>query len=104
MLIALTRWVRLRLRAALWRQWKTPRRRRAELIALGVRRISLGSGPMRASLGFLRRLAQELKTAGTYKAMEGAPSHAEMNQLMAADRGAETPELGTENQEPRIKN
>ena len=38
-LIALTRWVRLRLRAALWRQWKTPRRRRAALIAnwgLGV--------------------------------------------------------------------
>src|SRR3989442_4047127 len=34
-LIALTRWVRLRLRAALWRQWKTPRRR-AALIALGV--------------------------------------------------------------------
>jgi hypothetical protein len=33
-LIALTRWVRLRLRAALWRQWKTPRRRRAALIAL----------------------------------------------------------------------
>jgi hypothetical protein len=28
-LIALTRWVRPRLRAALWRQWKTPRRRRA---------------------------------------------------------------------------
>src|SRR5580700_9326270 len=28
-LVALTRWVRLRLRAALWRQWKTPRRRRA---------------------------------------------------------------------------
>jgi RNA-directed DNA polymerase len=32
----LTRWIRLRLRAALWRQWKTPRRRRAALIALGV--------------------------------------------------------------------
>jgi RNA-directed DNA polymerase len=32
----LTRWVRLRLRAALWRQWKTQRRRRAELIRLGV--------------------------------------------------------------------
>src|SRR6516162_2791470 len=32
-LIALTRWVRLRLRAALWRQWKTPRRRRAALLA-----------------------------------------------------------------------
>jgi RNA-directed DNA polymerase len=36
-LIYLTRWVGLRLRAALWRQWKTPRRRRAALIALGVR-------------------------------------------------------------------
>ncbi len=32
----LTRWVRLRLRAALWRQWKTQRRRRAALIRLGV--------------------------------------------------------------------
>ncbi|HEU0007929.1 MAG TPA: group II intron reverse transcriptase/maturase [Terriglobia bacterium] len=36
-LISLTRWVRLRLRAALWRQWKTPRRRRAALLELGVR-------------------------------------------------------------------
>ena len=36
-LVYLTRWVRLRLRAALWRQWKTYRRRRAALIALGVR-------------------------------------------------------------------
>jgi len=36
-LLYLTRWVRLRLRAALWRQWKTPRRRRAALLALGVR-------------------------------------------------------------------
>src|SRR5437763_1340398 len=35
-LIGLTRWVRLRLRAALWRQWKTPRRRRAALLELGV--------------------------------------------------------------------
>ena len=36
-LVYLTRWVRLRLRAALWRQWRTPRRRRAALLALGVR-------------------------------------------------------------------
>src|SRR6202158_1759251 len=36
-LISLTRWVRLRLRPALWRQWRTPRRRRAALLALGVR-------------------------------------------------------------------
>src|SRR5246500_1177056 len=44
-LIALTRWVRLRLRAALWRQWKTPRRRRTALIALGV------SGELRDTAG-----------------------------------------------------
>jgi RNA-directed DNA polymerase len=36
-LVYLTRWIRLRLRAALWRQWKTPRRRRAALLDLGVR-------------------------------------------------------------------
>ncbi len=50
-LIGLTRWVRLRLRAALWRQWKTPRRRRAALLELGVRELlarntaSSGRGP-----------------------------------------------------------
>src|SRR3981189_2346935 len=46
-LIALTRWVRLRLRSALWRQWKTPRRRRAALIELrvsGELRNTAGSG------------------------------------------------------------
>ena len=47
-LVCLTRWVRLRLRAALWRQWKTPRRRRAALLALGVfprlARNTAGSG------------------------------------------------------------
>jgi RNA-directed DNA polymerase len=47
-LVALTRWVRLRLRAALWRQWKTPQRRRAALVALGVSgwaaRNTAGSG------------------------------------------------------------
>ena len=36
-LISLTGWVRRRLRCALWRQWKTFRRRRAALLALGVR-------------------------------------------------------------------
>ena len=35
-LVHLTCWVRVRLRVALWRQWKTPRRRRAALLALGV--------------------------------------------------------------------
>lgn len=37
-LIDLTGWVRSRLRSALWRQWKTSRRRRVMLIQLGVRR------------------------------------------------------------------
>lgn len=55
-----------------------------ELRKLGVARVSLGSGPMRASMGLLRRLASELKTAGTYSALEGAPSHAELNDLMNA--------------------
>ena len=54
-----------------------------ELAAMGVRRISLGSGPMRAAMGVLLRLADELKTSGTYSQMEGAPSHAEMNKLMS---------------------
>ena len=36
LLIRLTGWVRARLRAALWRQWKTSRRRRAMLLQLGV--------------------------------------------------------------------
>lgn len=38
LLIELTRWVRLRLRTVLWRQWKTPRRRQVRLLQLGVRR------------------------------------------------------------------
>ena len=58
----------------------------AELTALGVNRISLGSGPMRASLGMLRRLGQEVRADGTYSNMAGAPSHAEMNQLMGKTR------------------
>ena len=35
-LTSLTGWVRRRLRCALWRQWRTARRRRAALMALGV--------------------------------------------------------------------
>ena len=60
-----------------------------ELAALGVNRVSLGSGPMRATLGLLRRLSIELKGSGTYSAMDGAPSHAEMNALMNPKTEAE---------------
>ncbi|HKU28473.1 MAG TPA: isocitrate lyase/phosphoenolpyruvate mutase family protein [Candidatus Sulfotelmatobacter sp.] len=54
----------------------------AEVRRAGVRRISLGSGPMRAAMGLLRRIADELKETGTYSGLSGAPSHAEMNKLM----------------------
>jgi 2-methylisocitrate lyase-like PEP mutase family enzyme len=53
-----------------------------QLAAAGVKRVSLGSGPMRATMGLLRRLGHELITAGTYSAMEDAPTHAEMNELV----------------------
>jgi RNA-directed DNA polymerase len=49
-LIGLTRWVRMRLRAAMWRQWKTPRRRRAALLELGVRE-RLANNTASSSLG-----------------------------------------------------
>jgi RNA-directed DNA polymerase len=49
-LLSLTRWVRLRLRAAMWRQWKTPRRRREALIELGVR-TQLASNTAGSGLG-----------------------------------------------------
>lgn len=53
-----------------------------ELKGAGVRRISLGSGPMRAAMGLLRRLATEVSLDGTYSILRDAPSHAEMNKLM----------------------
>ena len=49
---------------------------------LGVARVSVGSGIMRASLGVTRRIAQELKASGTYTALlEGAMPFAEANAL-----------------------
>jgi 2-methylisocitrate lyase-like PEP mutase family enzyme len=54
----------------------------AELEKLGVARVSLGSGVMRATLGHLQRIAAEVKNAGTYQTLEGAPSFAEMNRLL----------------------
>ncbi|MGH9684283.1 MAG: isocitrate lyase/PEP mutase family protein [Candidatus Acidiferrales bacterium] len=53
-----------------------------ELQNLGVARVSLGSAPHRAALGFLRRIAAELRSAGTYQSLENAPPHAEINRLL----------------------
>ena len=55
----------------------------AELQALGVARVSVGSGPMRASLAFVREIARELKTNGTFRAFTShAIPYGELNKLM----------------------
>jgi 2-methylisocitrate lyase-like PEP mutase family enzyme len=53
-----------------------------ELEKLGVARVSLGSGPMRGTLGLLRRIAEELKRTGTYSALDGAVPYAEVNAIL----------------------
>jgi 2-methylisocitrate lyase-like PEP mutase family enzyme len=55
-----------------------------ELERLGVRRVSVGSGPMRATLGLVRRIGDELLRDGTYTGfLAGAPSHADVNRMLA---------------------
>lgn len=56
----------------------------AELEKLGVARVSVGSGPSRATLALVRRIAQELLTSGTYTAFtENTISYAEANRIFA---------------------
>jgi len=51
---------------------------------LGVARVSVGSGPMRATLGLMRAIAEELRDTGTYTRMlDGAIPYPEANQLMS---------------------
>jgi RNA-directed DNA polymerase len=75
-LVYLTRWVRLRLRVARWRQWKTYRRRRAALIALGVRsrlaRHTAGSG--RGPWYLARSKALSVGLSNAYFRSLGLPS------------------------------
>ena len=58
-----------------------------ELEALGVRRLSLGSGVIRATLGLVRRIAGELLGPGTFTTLLGeqVPPHAEVNRLLGDD-------------------
>jgi len=50
---------------------------------LGVARVSVGSGPMRASLALVREIATELKTHGTYtKFTRSMVPYDELNELM----------------------
>jgi 2-methylisocitrate lyase-like PEP mutase family enzyme len=52
------------------------------LTKLGVKRVSYGSGPHRAAMGLLRRMATEASSSGTYTALtEGAVPYAEINGL-----------------------
>jgi 2-methylisocitrate lyase-like PEP mutase family enzyme len=53
-----------------------------ELERLGVARVSLGSAPIRAALGLVRRMAEELKATGTYDSLAGAPAHADVNRML----------------------
>jgi 2-methylisocitrate lyase-like PEP mutase family enzyme len=53
-----------------------------ELAKLGVKRVSYGSGPHRAAMGLLRRIASEANSSGTFKALtEGAVPYEEINGL-----------------------
>lgn len=54
----------------------------AELERAGARRISVGSGPARAALSALRRVAEELRAGGTYESLGGAISYADANRLV----------------------
>jgi RNA-directed DNA polymerase len=75
-LLSLTRWVRLRLRAALWRQWKTQRRRRAALLELGVR-LRLASNTAASSRGpwyLARAKALSVGLSNAYFKSLGLPS------------------------------
>ena len=54
-----------------------------ELQRLGVRRLSFGSGLMRASLGFVRRTLEQISKTGNFESVfDGAISYAELNQLV----------------------
>jgi 2-methylisocitrate lyase-like PEP mutase family enzyme len=53
-----------------------------ELARLGVKRVSYGSGPHRAAMGLLRRIAEEAKISGTFKTLtEGSVPYEEINGL-----------------------
>src|SRR5262245_37048980 len=54
----------------------------AELAALGVRRISLGSALSRAALGAFVRAAREMREQGTFRFADEAIPYAEVNALL----------------------
>jgi len=56
----------------------------AELQRLGVARVTIGSGAMRAGLGLTRRIARELADHGTYTSFtEDAMTYPDVNRMLA---------------------
>ncbi len=53
-----------------------------ELQQMGVGRVSVGSTAMRATLGLLKRIAEELKSSGTYAALEGGIAYGDVNRML----------------------
>jgi 2-methylisocitrate lyase-like PEP mutase family enzyme len=54
-----------------------------ELERLGVAKVSVGSGPARATLGLVRRIAMELRDKGSFQTMlDGQIPYAEINSLL----------------------
>jgi 2-methylisocitrate lyase-like PEP mutase family enzyme len=57
----------------------------AELERLGVARVSIGSGAMRATMGLTQRIATELRDRGTFSSLtDGAMPFADANALFKA--------------------
>jgi 2-methylisocitrate lyase-like PEP mutase family enzyme len=55
-----------------------------ELERMGVRRVSMGSGPMRATMALTQRIARELAESGTYASFtRDTISYVEANRLVA---------------------
>ena len=54
----------------------------SELGKLGVARVSIGSGFMRATLGLLQRAAAELKSDGTWGVLADAMPYADANRML----------------------
>ena len=56
----------------------------AELSALGVKRISVGSGLARCALGAFLRAAEEMRERGTFTFADDAAPYATINSIFAA--------------------
>jgi 2-methylisocitrate lyase-like PEP mutase family enzyme len=53
-----------------------------ELEKLCVARVTVGSSAMRATLGLVRRIAEELKSSGTYATLGGGIAYGDVNRML----------------------